>query len=228
MNMYSTQSMRNVSRSAPWAQQRQMRHFGLWLFSSVRMRSMERAALIFFALVNLLAWYQPASASSPQSNGTVAPRLVYLPIVSRMPPAEPASVTCQLNEQEANVAAKMSSDPQQRRKTMVCDPILVEVARARARDMATRNYFNHVTPEGTGPNYWVTQAGYALPSWYDHSRSANNLESIAAGYATADDAWNAWMGSSHHKTHLLALNSFYADQVNFGIAFVEVPGSTYT
>jgi uncharacterized protein YkwD len=38
--------------------------------------------------------------------------------------------------------------------------LLGNAARAHARDMATRNYFAHVTPEGRTPQDRAEQAGY--------------------------------------------------------------------
>lgn len=43
---------------------------------------------------------------------------------------------------------------------------LAEVAEYRAKDMAKRGYFDHVSPEGYGPNYFIEEAGYHLnQSW---------------------------------------------------------------
>lgn len=59
------------------------------------------------------------------------------------------------------------------------DP-LRQVARAHARDMAVRNYFSHVTPEGLQPWDRVDRAGIA---W---SYVAENL-GYTSGYATPSD-----------------------------------------
>ena len=136
-------------------------------------------------------------------------------------------LACTLSAEEAAVVAKMAGHPEQPRPSLTCDPILAKVARARAEDMAAHNYFSHTNPEGKGPNLLVMEAGYVLPEWYDHDRDANNLESIAAGFATATEAWNAWMESNGHRTHLLASNSFYADQVKVGVGFASAPGTEF-
>src|SRR5688572_25772004 len=39
---------------------------------------------------------------------------------------------------------------------------LARVAESKALDMAKRNYFNHVSPDGLGINYLVHQSGYSL------------------------------------------------------------------
>jgi uncharacterized protein YkwD len=87
--------------------------------------------------------------------------------------------------------------------------------------MAARGYFGHVNPDGYGPNYLVTEAGYVLPSYYDSSPTGNNIESLAAGYATASDAWDAWMTSSEHHAHLLGSSPFFAEQIEYGIGYAQ-------
>ena len=134
----------------------------------------------------------------------------------------------ELNAEEQLLAARLTLDRGQRRdrSRMQADPILTAVARARAEDMATRRYFSHVNPDGMGPNCLVRSAGYVLPSSWG-SRSGNFIESIGAGYATAEEAWEGWMRSSAHRTHLLASSSFYRDQTNFGIGMYSDPLSPF-
>src|SRR5436853_561170 len=45
--------------------------------------------------------------------------------------------------------------------------------------------------------------------------------------ATPEAAWEAWMHSSAHRTHLLASSSFYRDQTNFGIGSYADPSSPF-
>lgn len=134
----------------------------------------------------------------------------------------------ELNAEERQLAARLTGDRGQRRdrSRMHADPILTAVARARAEDMAKRRYFAHVNPDGMGPNFLVRSAGYSLPSSWS-GRSANFIESIGAGYATAEQAWDGWMNSSSHRTHLLASSSFYRDQTNFGIGSYADPSSPF-
>ncbi len=140
--------------------------------------------------------------------------------------AHPAAADMTSDEQQ--LAARLVGDRGQRRdrSRMHADPILTAVARARAEDMARRRYFSHVNPDGLGPNYLVRSAGYELPSSWS-GRSGNFIETIGAGYATADQAWEGWMRSSAHRTHLLASSSFYRDQTNFGIGSYSDPSSPY-
>lgn len=93
--------------------------------------------------------------------------------------------------------------------------------------MAERGYFAHVTPEGEGANRIVSRAGYALPDPYGTKESANNIEAIASGKATADATWQVWMDSPRHKAQLLGTAPFYRDQSDYGVGFADVKGSRY-
>jgi uncharacterized protein YkwD len=81
--------------------------------------------------------------------------------------------------------------------------------------------------DGYGPNYLVAQAGYDLPDWWSDSKDANYIESIAAGYSTAQAAWEGWLNSSSHRTHVLGENDFWAEQTNYGMGYVYIAGSPY-
>ena len=157
---------------------------------------------------------------SPVDAAAALDEFVYLPLVV-------SPFTCDLNPQEWEIANLAINHPSQGRPFMNCDPTLAQVARERALDMGTRNYFSHTNPDGFGPNYLVRQAGYALSSWYNTANDANNIESIAAGYTTVAAAWNGWLNSSGHRAHVLAETSFWAKQTSYGIGYAYVPNSTY-
>lgn len=134
-----------------------------------------------------------------------------------------------LADQEQELAKRLVGDRGQQRNSrrMVLDPVLTAVARARAADMAKRHYFSHTDPDGNGPNSIARAAGYPLPSSWGRSRTGNFIESICAGQASAGAAWETWMRSRMHRTHLLAQSSFYRDQTNFGVGFYSDPSSPY-
>ena len=70
----------------------------------------------------------------------------------------------------------------------------ITVAQAHSQDMATRNYFDHNTPEGKSPFDRMTAAGYAFSS---------AAENIAAGQRTPADVVTAWMNSAGHRANIL-------------------------
>lgn len=78
----------------------------------------------------------------------------------------------------------MINDPHQGRPELILDPLIENVARARAKDMADRGYFAHVNPDGNAANYLLKQAGYVLPTWWPTDRDLNYVESIAAAIRT--------------------------------------------
>lgn len=134
-----------------------------------------------------------------------------------------------LSAEEQELANYLAGErgQQRNRSRMTLDPILTAVARSRAADMAKRRYFSHTDPDGYGPNSLVRAGGYALPRSWGGGRSDNYIESIGAGHSTPAAAWEAWMRSAVHRTHLLALSSFYRDQTNFGVGFYSDPASPF-
>lgn len=110
---------------------------------------------------------------------------------------------------------------------------LARVAEARARDMAMRDYFDHVDPEGYGPNYHINQAGYTLnPDWLKEKK-ANNFESIAANYASASDGIRGLIlgkgqAVKYHRRHLLGMDKWNHSLTDIGIGYVRMAsGSQY-
>ena len=82
--------------------------------------------------------------------------------------------------------------------------------------MAVRNYFSHVNPDGEAAiTLW--KSGYQLPSWWGEFETNNYIRSIAAG-CSPDAAWQAWMNSSGHRTHILALDPF-TTETSYGIGY---------
>jgi uncharacterized repeat protein (TIGR02543 family) len=115
----------------------------------------------------------------------------------------------------------------QQRASMKYDPILNEVARAKAQDMARRGYFDHVDPDGNGPNYMIEKAGYPLPAWWGDGRDTNYVESIAAGHSSASTTWSDFMGSPLHKRHLLGETDFQRDSTTYGVGYAADMGSKH-
>lgn len=197
-----------------------------------------RSAGLFAKLAFAIAFALTISHTftlTASAEGTAGSVDVYLPFVSSVdaPQSEigdsrnPNSFCEQANSQELAIADLAENASGQQRPYMVCNPILAQVARDRARDMAVRNYFGHTNPDGIGPNALVRSAGYRLPSFYASSQDGNNIESIAAGYPTAQDAFNGWMNSSGHRTQVLGEIDFYKDQVEIGVGYYYDANSDY-
>ena len=151
--------------------------------------------------------------------------LLLLSVLVLAPVQGGAQVT--LSSQELGIFTRMRDASGQNRPSLTLDPILTRVAREKAADLGRRNYFAHVNPDGHGPNWLVRQAGYRLPAFWGTGAKDNYIESIAAGNASSSSTWDQWMGSSGHRTHLLASSNFYKDQTAVGIGYASVGGSSY-
>lgn len=104
---------------------------------------------------------------------------------------------------------------------------LAKVAEERALDMATRDYFDHVDPDGLGPNYHINAGGYSLNGDWIKDPKTNNFESIGANHDSAIDGIQAFIigqGSPGymHRRHILGMDSWNASLEDIGIGFVRV------
>lgn len=70
---------------------------------------------------------------------------------------------------------------------------LTTAARRHSTDMATKNYFSHVSLDGRPFNVRAARAGY----------TAASAENIAWGYSTGDEVVKAWLASPGHRANLL-------------------------
>lgn len=109
---------------------------------------------------------------------------------------------------------------------------LAKVAQERAADLAKRNYFSHVNPDGEGVNILIFRAGYKLPEAWIKDKRTNNFESLQAGAIDGKDAVKDLIideGESRigHRKHLLGIDDWNASLKDIGIGFVRAPGSEY-
>ena len=112
------------------------------------------------------------------------------------------------------------------KKQLVYNKFLESAAEQKALDMANRNYFNHINPDGFAMNYFINEAGYKLPANYLTSINLNYFESIGAGvnngeamlkFLIIDDG----VPSFGHRNHLLGVGDFNKSLVDIGIGFVN-------
>src|SRR5262249_22415918 len=91
---------------------------------------------------------------------------------------------------------------------LAINALLTSAAQGHSLDMSVNNYFSHYTLNGVDPGGRIAAAGYSANTWG---------ESIAAGYATPDDALagliiDAGVPNLGHRMHLLAMDSTSALQ----------------
>ena len=151
----------------------------------------------------------------------------YAPPAGELTPAQNRWSDSVSTLREADLARIRVESGGQRHPRLARNPVLDSVARARAWDMAVRGYFDHVNPDGIGPNALVTAAGYRLPPEYDAQPAGNDIEAAAAGFGSARQAWSWFMRSPQHRTHLLGLDARSVAQTEFGIGYAWRPQSRY-
>jgi hypothetical protein len=103
---------------------------------------------------------------------------------------------------------------------------LAKVAEARATDMAKRNYFAHVDPDGYGVNHYISKAGYKLDPDWTKDKADNSFESIQAGIDDGKSVINNLIakdaGSNYgHRNHLLGINDWNKSLADIGIGIVH-------
>jgi uncharacterized protein YkwD len=103
--------------------------------------------------------------------------------------------------QATNDARKDSNEA-----TLSLNAQLATAAQNKANDMAKRNYWSHVTPDGLTPWSFVDNSGY------QYQKAGENL---AYGFANSNETTKGWLNSSEHRANLLD-PAFSA--VGFGIA----------
>lgn len=84
-------------------------------------------------------------------------------------------------------------------------------ARKHSADMAERDFFDHVNPDGEDPFDRMAQAGY--------TSYASAGENIAAGSADPAQTVQGWLASDEHCANMMNLQ-----YKHFGIGFYEGPG----
>ena len=109
---------------------------------------------------------------------------------------------------------------------------LAKVAEAKALDMAKRNYFSHLTPEGKGINILINAAGYKLNKEWLKNKSENSFESIQSGAKDGKEVIRLLIIDNYdkelgHRKHLLGINDWNKDLKDIGIGFVRAPDNKY-
>jgi len=92
------------------------------------------------------------------------------------------------------------------------DPTLNLAAFAKAEDMLSKKYFNHIGPDGTEPWDFLKIFGYK------YSYAGENL---AMGFMDAEELEKSWMSSPTHRANILSPN--FSD---VGLAIVERDNTT--
>lgn len=110
-----------------------------------------------------------------------------------------------------------SADPLTLNKKLEC------AARLHSADMAEREFFNHLNPDGTSPAVRVINTGYSFQAVG---------ENIAAGQITAEHVVESWMHSDGHCANIMRANYrelgvgyVTSDKGPYGIYWTQVFGT---
>jgi hypothetical protein len=77
---------------------------------------------------------------------------------------------------------------------LIRSSVLDSAAAMKAKDMASKNYFAHTSPEGLTPWYWFSQVDYNF---------IYAGENLAINFTESTDVENAWLASPTHRANLL-------------------------
>lgn len=89
---------------------------------------------------------------------------------------------------------------------------LSAAAESKARDMLTKNYWAHNSPDGTTPWDFIKGSGYS----YVYAG-----ENLARGFSDPSEVINAWMASPEHRQNMLSPNF---NNIGFAIATGSLTG----
>ena len=103
---------------------------------------------------------------------------------------------------------------------------LAKAAEAKALDMATNNYFDHVDKKGFAMNHYIHKAGYQLKASWLKSPTENYFESLNAESPSGKEMIKSLVidegiPSLGHRRHLLGIDPFYESLYDIGIGFVK-------
>jgi hypothetical protein len=118
------------------------------------------------------------------------------------------------SQEQALVTLINNYRAQNGRSPLAIDIDLNEAADWMSNDMGVHDYYGHIDSLGREPAERMCSFGYCHQTWKG--------ENIAAGFATANEVFNAWKMSPPDDADMLQT----AYKV-LGLARVEVPGSTY-
>jgi uncharacterized protein YkwD len=148
----------------------------------------------------------PAPSETPQPNSQQLPQVqqgqpvqplrVQQPAPTQTQPAQAAAPT---DNSDASITLALVNEERTKAGLgpLTLDPQLSAVADAHAKDMQSRNFFSHDSPEGVAHHQRIINAGIA----FSHSG-----ENIAMGQQSAAEAMKGWMESPGHKANIVSQN----------------------
>ena len=148
------------------------------------------------------------------------PRFVALPVLAIALASALVTAGCTVQAQVENgIGAGVNQiRTQAGLPPLTADPQLAAIARHRAQDMATLNYFSHSPPDGCDARCLIQQAGIA-PGWTGEIMAWDN----AASASMVDMAVSMWRNS---PTHMAVITGRCFTRMGAGAAFTR-DGKSY-
>ncbi len=138
--------------------------------------------------------------------------------------AQQSTLLCGNGEEARKLADFIIQSNAQLRDQIYCDPLLTQLAEEKAHEMARFNLVSHTI--SVGANQRLKEGGFPLPRYYPLFW-ANNVEAIQGGASNAQQAFELFMQSRGHRTHLMGEHPFYRTQSHMGIAHIRSPHSAH-
>lgn len=133
---------------------------------------------------------------------------------------------CELEPKEAALATLIIQDNGQKRSELICNPMLVGLARGWAQELSRQNRLTHLDGERRGPNERLLAGGYPLAVSYPRAM-ANQVEALVGGYGDPEEVWEALKSSDNHRQLLLGETEFFVEQNEFGVGHYRDVSTSY-
>lgn len=145
--------------------------------------------------------------------------LAIFPLLLPLSTLASAESACLSNQQEALLAKRLLSKPEQQRDTLRCNGRLQRLARQWAEEIASRQDLLNITKSVPEPNRRLREAGYELPLFYRDTH--NNVLTLGAGQSDPELMWYEFLKNERSRTHLLGQDEELRRQTEFGIGYVQ-------
>src|SRR6476469_8545690 len=144
-----------------------------------------------------------STSTTPAGQSSAPPPVTSAPVPTTTTPPPPPTTTAApppvtTAPADTSTQGQVVSLVNAARQDAGCDPLttdtgLTTAAQRHASDMASRDYFEHTTPEGVTFDQRIRNAGYSRPG----------AENIAKGARTADSVMELWMNAPGHRANIL-------------------------
>jgi uncharacterized protein YkwD len=132
------------------------------------------------------------TATPTSSSSSAAPTTTTTPPEAPKPPAQSPQVPGNKTPEQAVLELVNDARAAKGCKALVIDDRITTAAQGHSTDMATQNYFSHVSKDGRTFDQRMREAGYPKPGG----------ENIAMGYPTPQAVMDGWMGSKGHRENI--------------------------